>query len=120
MPDIIITKQLNRPDGGKITGGSIATSNVQFDEDNKTVKFPLYLFITQTAKDDGKDVVPACVEFSNRSPSKSIPLLTMRKECTDAEWEAVNVDANAGALTTQWMQDCIDEIIGDGFTNQVT
>ena len=115
MPYIKINKQLNRPDGGKITSGSVATSNPSFDEGNMRVIFPTYLYVSEASKNEGKAVIPACVELTSR---KSMPKRLV-KQCTIEEWEAINLGANAGILTMQWFQTCIDEVIGAGFTEEL-
>lgn len=111
---IKINKQLNRPDGGVVPSGSIATSNpkmvsakVPTANDAGTVLFPIVLAFDQASLDADKVGVPAITEFSYRG---------INKTCTQAEWDAMNDNADAGALVNGWMQTAIEQIIGVGNT----
>lgn len=107
MPKIKITKQLNRPDGGTITANSIADSNPRMIEESVGGKvfFPFKLHFSQSAMDSGKPKVPACTEF---------PTMRVVKQCTQAEWDAMNDDADAGALVSGWMLAEIIAVVGTG------
>ena len=108
--NIKITKELNRPDLGTIAPNSIANSNAVMREESLTVAFPMRLFTSQAAQDAKAPNVPGCTEFPN---------FRLFKVCTQAEWDAMNDDAGAGALVVGWFQDAIDNAIGLGNTEIV-
>ena len=93
MPKIKINKQLNRPDGGTVSSGSIASSNPRMIEQEAggVVKFITTLHFSESAMNDDKPGVPAVTQFSYKG---------LQKTCTQAEWDAMNDEADAGALVT--------------------
>lgn len=108
MPKVKINKQLDRPDGGKVASGSIAVcDNPQPIGESKAVVFRIAIYLNQTAIDSGKKPIPALDKF---------PKFKLVKQCTDTEWDALNDDAGAGALMATFMKECIDTVLGDGFT----
>ena len=111
MPIVKITKQLDRPDGGKVASGSIAVCNSPRQVvSEQAVEFNTEFFINQTAIDNGKTNIPALVKF---------PKMKLIKMCSDDEWTELNDDAGAGALIGKFMTECIDEVLGDGFTELI-
>lgn len=108
MPRVKINKQLDRPDGGKVASGSIAVcDNPQPIGRSKAVVFRIAIYYNQTYLDAGNEPVPKLVKF---------PKFKLVKYCTEAEWTALNDDAGAGALVATFMKECIDTVLGDGFT----
>ncbi len=111
MPIVKITKQLDRPDGGKVASGSIAVCNSPRQVVNeKAVVFIIAFFINQTAIDSGKTNIPQLVKF---------PTMKLVKMCSDDEWTELSDDAGAGALVGKFMKECIDAAIGDGFAELI-
>jgi len=111
MPKVKINKQLNRPDGGVVASGSLAVCNNPMPLVNtKQVVFLSPIYLTETSYDNGKTNIPAIDQF------KTFKLV---KQCDDAEWDALNDDAGAGVLMGTFMAECIDAVIGAGFTELV-
>jgi len=119
MPKLKINKKLNRPDGGVISAGSVAKSIAVFNEDTMEVNFPLYLYVSENALNNNKKPIPSCVEFSSRLTSGKSELVRMVKKCSEDEWLEVNTGGQAGQLTNEWFKNCIDEIIGAGYTEEL-
>jgi len=103
---IKIKKQLQRPDGGTVTSGSIIDYNSKFVGSNKTVNYFLTHYVNQAAIDSGKDKIHAVTNF----------IYVQKKVCTDEEWIALNTHPNAGMQTQIWLQEIIDAAIGSGNT----
>jgi len=111
MPKVKINKQLNRPDGGLVASGSLAVcNNPQQIVSTKQVVFVCPIYLTETAFDNGKKNVPEIDQF------KTFKLV---KQCTDQEWTDLNDAAGAGVLVGTFMQECIDAVLGDGFTELI-
>lgn len=111
MPKVKINKQLTRPDGGTVSSGSIAVcNNPQQLVNYQQVVFKTQFYITETALEKGKQPVPKLDKF---------PTMKLIKTCSNDEWTALNDDAGAGALVGTFMQECIDSILGDGFTELI-
>lgn len=110
MPQIKITAELNRPDGGVVPPNSIADSDPRMIASTKQVVFPISLHFNQQAKDDKKPLVPAVDEFKNR----------LVKDCNTGEWTALEKNANAGALLAKFMKEVIEDKIGVGNATIIT
>jgi hypothetical protein len=111
MPKVKINKQLSRPDGGNVSSGSLAVcNNPQQRVSSKQVIFKTSFYITESAYDNGKQPIPKLDKF---------PRMKLVKDCSDEEWDALYDDAGAGALVGTFMTECIDAILGDGFTELI-
>ena len=111
MPKVKITKQLDRPDGGKVASGCIAVcNNEQKIENQKAVVFITSFYLNETSYEGGKKSIPELDKF------KSHKLIKM---CSDEEWESLNDDAGSGLLVGTFMKECIDLEIGLGFTELI-
>lgn len=105
---IKINKQLQRPDGGTVSSGSLLDYNTRFIGNGKIISYDLTLYFSQSALDSGKKKVPSVVNFKYR----------INKHCTEAEWLKLN-DAGSADLVQEWLKDLIDIEIGQGFTEIV-
>lgn len=106
---IQINKQLQRPDKGTLSAGSLIDFKTIRSETDKSIRYNLTHWFNQAAKDapkeDGWLPVAVVKNFS----------YILRKECTDEEWLKLN-DAGSTELVEGWLQDIIDSKIGDGNT----
>ncbi len=106
---IQINKQLQRPDKGMVSSGSIIYYTAQFIEEKKTVRFNLTHWFSLTAREtadtDGWLPIPKVKDFS----------YIQLKECTDEEWDALD-DAGSAALVKSWLKEIIESKIGVGNT----
>lgn len=106
---IKINKQLTRPDGGKVSTGSLLKYNPKQNGDKLTVVYFLTHYISQSALDIGKLPIQKVEEFS----------YVQEKQCTQEEFDAMINDAGAGALVEGWLVEIIDGLIGVGNTEIV-
>jgi len=107
---IQINKELNRPDGGTVAAGSLLDYQTRMIGEKKQVVFYLSLFVSQAAKDEGKDTIPAVNEFK----------YVQSKDCTEQEWtDLTEGSGSSGALVQDWLKEIIDELIGAGNTQLV-
>jgi len=103
---IQINKQLQRPDKGMLSSGSIIDYTTNFNGESKTVRFNLTHWFNLVAKnEDGWMPVAGVNNFR----------YIQVKECTDAEWDSLN-NAGSAVMVQDWLKEIIDSKIGDGFT----
>jgi len=106
---IVINKQLQRPDKGMVSTGSIINYTARFLEENLTVVFDLTHWFSEAAKTEGGWLpINRITNFS----------YIQMKECTAEEWALLD-DAGSVALVEGWLKEIIDEKIGTGFTEIV-
>lgn len=107
---IKINKQLNRPDGGKVSTGSIVDFNQKTKatgEDTGIVFFLISHYISAAAITDGKETIPVITEFE----------YTLSKVCDSEEWEQLLMGENqTSVLLHDWLKEIIDNKIGLGNT----
>jgi hypothetical protein len=103
---IKINKQLDRPDGGKVSAGSIVDYSTRMLGETMQVVYYLKHYFSQTAIDDGKQTIPGVTNFAYKQV----------KNCTEAEWSELNLDAGAGPRVQDWLKEILDELIGAGNT----
>jgi hypothetical protein len=106
---IKINKQLQRPDKGTLSSGSLIYFSTQFNGEKKVVRFNLTHWFNQLAKDnheiDGWKPVEEVTDFK----------YMLIKECTNEEWDAL--DGSGSTLMVKgWIKELIDSKIGDGYT----
>jgi hypothetical protein len=106
---IKINKQLQRPDKGTLSAGSIIDYTTNFNGDKKIVRFNLTHWFNELAKEKAKEdgwlPVQAITNF----------IYIQLKECTDEEWASLN-DAGSAEMVELWLKDIIDAEIGNGST----
>ena len=103
---IKINKQLQRPDGGTVSAGSIVDYSTRMLGSTMQVVYYLKHYFSQTAIDEGKPTIPAVTNFNYK----------IVKNCTEQEWEELNLDAGAGPRVQDWLKEILDELIGAGNT----
>ena len=106
---IKINKQLQRPDGGTVSAGSIVDYNSKFIGKGMIISFQLMHYFSESAIESGKTLIPAITNFKYR----------LNKECTAEQWVEIFTQANAGIYVETLLKDLIDEKIGEGFTEIV-
>lgn len=107
---IQINKQLQRPDKGTLSSGSIIDYATQFiGGDDNVIRFNLRHWFNQLAKDTHKEEGWRPVKKVNNFAYVQI------KRCTDAEWESLNNEGSA-VMVQEWLKELIDVELGDGFT----
>lgn len=99
---IEITKQLMRPDGGKIAANSILIVSHLLNPD-KTINYRLRHYISQSAIDQGKKPIP---EASNLSYKQ-------KKVCTNQEWEDLN-SGNSQEKVLLMLKPILESEVGKG------
>ena len=106
---IKINKQLQRPDKGMVSSGSIIYYTAQFIEEKNTIRFNLTHWFSLSAKEtsntDGWLPIPKVKDFS----------YIQLKECTDEQWKLLD-DAGSAALVKDWLKEIIESQIGLGNT----
>lgn len=106
---IQINKQLQRPDKGMVSPGSLIYYTAQFIEEKKTIRFNLThwfsLSAKETAADDGWQPIQKVKDFS----------YIQFKECTEEEWDALD-ESGSAALVKDWLKQIIESQIGAGNT----
>jgi len=106
---IQINKQLQRPDKGTLSAGSIIDFTTIFPTGTLSVRYNLTHWFNQLAKDeDGWLPVAEITNFS----------YILIKECTIAEYDKLN-DAGSADLVQLWLKELIDSKIGAGNTEIV-
>jgi hypothetical protein len=109
---ILINKQLQRPDKGTLSAGSVIDFNTKIVSETKTVVYFLRHWFNQLAKEtaaeDGWLPVNGVKNFSYR----------LAKECNDEEWEQLN-GPGSPELVQEWLKEIIDSKIGVGYTEIV-
>jgi hypothetical protein len=104
---IKINKQLQRPDGGNVSTGSIIDYNSRFIGKGRIVSFDLMHHFSESALNEGKQLIPSITNFIYR----------LNKECTIEEWTELMIGADAsGDLVQNWLKKLIDVKIGSGYT----
>jgi hypothetical protein len=101
---IKINKQLQRPDGGTVSAGSIVDYTTRMLGESMQVVYYLKHYFSQSAIDDGKPTIPGVTNFGYKQV----------KNCTVAEWTELNLDAGAGPRVQDWLVEILDELIGAG------
>jgi hypothetical protein len=103
---IKIDKQLQRPDKGTLSAGSIINFTTIFPTGTLKVRYNLTHWFSEAAKsEEGWLPVAGITNFS----------YIMIKECTEEEYAQLN-DAGSTVLVEVWLQELIDAKIGDGYT----
>lgn len=106
---IKINKQLQRPDKGTLSSGSIIDYNTKFIGESMTVIYMLTHWFNELARtEEGWLPVAGITNFSYRQT----------KVCTPEEWALLD-DAGATALVQDWLKEIIDSKIGVGNTEIV-
>jgi hypothetical protein len=103
---IKINKQLQRPDGGTVSSGSIVDYTTRMLGESMQVVYYLKHYFSQAAIDDGKPTIPGVTNFGYNQV----------KTCTETEWTELNLDAGAGPRVQDWLKEIIDANIGNGNT----
>lgn len=106
---IQINKQLQRPDKGTLSSGSIIDYTTQFLGENRTVRFNLTHWFNMLAKEEN-EWLP--VQKITNFEYKQI------KQCTDEEWDSLN-NAGTPEMVQLWLQEIIESHIGTGTTEIV-
>ena len=107
---IKINKQLQRPDKGTLSAGSIIDFSPQLIGGEKNiVRFNLTHWFNQLAKETWKE--------EGWKPVAGIKNFkyTLLKECTSEEWESLN-DEGSTLMIEGWLKELIDSELGDGYT----
>lgn len=104
---IKINKQLQRPDKGTLSSGSLINYTARFLQDSLTVVYDLTHWFNQLAKDDPEQWKPVAsiTNFEYR----------LKKVCTPEEWASLE-DAGSPELVEGWLKEIIDSKIGVGNT----
>jgi len=109
---IKINKQLQRPDKGTLSAGSIIDYNARFIGETMQVVYDLTHWFNElakdTAKEDGWLPVAGITNFSYK----------LVKDCTPEEWAKLN-DVGSAQLVQEWLQELIDSKIGEGYTELI-
>lgn len=103
---IKINKQLQRPDGGTVSSGSIIDYNSRFIGKGMIISFDLMHHFSKVALEADKPLIPSITNF----PYK------LNKECTIEEWSDIFTKPDAGIYVETLLKDLIDEKIGEGNT----
>ena len=106
---IKINKQLQRPDGGTVSAGSIIDYNSKFIGKGMIISFQLMHHFSESAIEGGKPLIPSITNFKYR----------LNKECTAEQWSEIFTQPDAGIYVETILKDLIDEKIGAGFTEIV-
>jgi len=109
---IQINKQLQRPDKGTLSAGSIIDYNTKFIGDGMIVRYSLThwfnLLAKETAKEEGWMPVAKVLNFD----------YVQIKECTQEEWDSLN-DAGSAGMVQVWLKELIEGKVGNGTTEIV-
>lgn len=104
---IKINKQLQRPDKGTLSAGSIIDFTTIFPTGTLSIRFNLTHWFNESAKNapkvDGWKPVAGIKNFS----------YILIKECTKEEYEKLN-EAGSSDLIELWLKELIDNAIGEG------
>lgn len=101
---IKINKQLNRPDGGKVSSGSIVKYDTRLNGKTMIVWFFLNHYISQTSIDSEKETIPKIEQFNYK----------IFKDCTPEQWAKLN-DAGSAELVESWLKEELEKQIGIGY-----
>ena len=106
---IKINKQLQRPDKGTLSAGSLINYTARFLQDELTVVFYLTHWFNELAKEEAKEKgwlpVAKITNFDYR----------LSRICTIEEWQKLD-DAGASKMVEGWLKEIIDNKIGIGYT----
>ena len=103
---IQINKQLQRPDKGTLSSGSIIDFTTIFPTGTLAVRYNLTHWFSELAKSEVTWLpVAGITNFS----------YVLIKECTEEEYAELN-NAGSADLVEQWLKELIDAKIGDGYT----
>jgi len=109
---IKINKQLQRPDKGTLSAGSLINYTARFLQDELTVVFDLTHWFNELAKEEAKEEgwlpVAKITNFDYR----------LSRICTVEEWQKLD-DARASTMVEGWLKEIIDNKIGVGYTEIV-
>jgi len=106
---IQINKQLQRPDKGTLSSGSIIDYTAQFIGAKKVIRFNLTHWFNLAAKDAPKE--DGWMPVAGITNFKYVQL----RECTDEEWLSLD-DAGSAVMVEGWLKEIIDSKIGVGNT----
>jgi hypothetical protein len=106
---IKINKQLQRPDKGTLSAGSIIDNTTRFIPESKTIIYYLTHWFNELAKETAKEDGWLPVANVKNFPYKII------KNCTIEEWSKIE-EASASTIVENWLKELIDSKIGIGFT----
>ena len=103
---IKIDKQLQRPDKGTLSAGSIIDFTTIFPTGTLKVRYNLKHWFSEAAKEEGTWLpVAGVTNFS----------YIMVKDCTREEYDQLN-NAGSADLVEGWLKELIDAEIGIGYT----
>jgi hypothetical protein len=103
---IKINKQLQRPDKGTLSSGSIIDFTTIFPTGTLLVRYNLtHWFNEESKEEDGWLPVAGVKEFSYK----------IVKEYTPEDYAKLN-EAGSADLVEQWLKELIDATIGEGYT----
>jgi len=106
---IKINKQLQRPDKGTLSAGSIIDYNAKFIGETKTVAYFLTHWFNELARtEEGWKPIAGIINFK----------YIQSKQCTDEEWALLD-ESGAAVLVQDWLVAIIDAEIGNGYTEIV-
>lgn len=101
---IKINKQLNRPDGSKVSSGSIIKYDTRLNGKSLIVWFFLNHYISTAAFEAEKQPINSINEFK----------YTLYRECTPEEWAELN-KAGSAELVEGWLKEVLDSEMGEGY-----
>jgi len=103
---IKIDKQLQRPDKGTLSSGSIIDFTTIFPTGILSVRYNLTHWFNELAKSEGNWLpVQGVTNFK----------YVLIKECTEEEYAKLNETGSAD-LVEEWLKELIDTSIGEGYT----
>ena len=103
---IKINKELQRPDKGTVSSGSIIDFTTIFPTGTLKVRYNLTHWFSELAKDEDEWLpVAGITNFS----------YVLIKECTEEEYSELN-NAGSADLVEQWLKELIDAEIGANYT----
>lgn len=109
---IKINKQLQRPDKGPLSPGSIIDFTPILPVGTQKIRYNLIHWFDELTKEEATE--------KGWFPIESITNFKyiLIKECTDEEFAKLK-EANADILIEQWLKELIDLQIGDGNTEMI-
>ena len=103
---IKINKQLQRPDKGTLSSGSIIDYNARFIGETMQVVYDLTHWFNELARTEEEwKPVASITNFKYKQV----------KQCSEAEWNELN-NAGSPTLVQDWLKEIIDSKIGEGYT----
>ena len=104
---IKIEKQLQRPDKGTLSAGSLIDFTTIFPTGTLIVRYNLTHWFNELAKSEKQWLpIAGVINFD----------YTLMKECTEEEYAQLN-EAGSADLVELWLQELIDAKIGIGYTS---